>query len=130
MKLLLDTHIFLWLIENNPRLSAKIRHEITQGKHEVFLSAASNWECTIKHQLGKLDFPQSPDIYIPKQRKQHLINSLAIDENTISHLVTLPPLHKDPFDRLLICHSLQYNLIIVTEDNAILSYPNLLFLNQ
>ncbi len=130
MKILLDTHIFLWLITNSPRLSEHIRHEITQGKHEVFLSVASTWECTIKYQLGKLDFPESPDIYIPKQRKQHLINSLAIDENTISQLVTLPPLHKDPFDRLLICHSLQHNLIIVTEDNAILSYPNLSFLNQ
>jgi PIN domain nuclease of toxin-antitoxin system len=75
-----------------------------------------------------LTFPESPDIYIPKQRKQHLINSLAIDENTISYLMNLPSLHKDPFDRLLICHALQYNLMIVTEDNAILSYPNLLFL--
>ena len=124
MKLLLDTHIFLWLIENNPRLSEKIRHEIAKGNNEVFLSAASNWECIIKYQLGKLTFPESPEIYLPKKRKQHLINSLAIDEDTISYLITLPTLHKDPFDRLLICHSLQYDLMIVTEDNAILAYPN------
>lgn len=127
MKFLLDTHIFLWLIENNPRLPEKIRYEITQGYNQVFLSTASNWECIIKYQLGKMDFPESPEIYIPKKRKQHLINSLAIDENTVSYLISLPSLHKDPFDRLLICHSLQYNLSIVTEDNAILSYPNLSF---
>ncbi len=82
------------------------------------------WECIIKYQIGKLNFPESPEVYLTKKRKQHLISSLVIDEVSIAYLTNLPLLHKDPFDRLLICQSLQHNLLIMTEDNAILSYPN------
>jgi PIN domain nuclease of toxin-antitoxin system len=125
MKLLLDTHIFLWFIENNNRLSAQWRVEIENPDNQVYLSVASVWECIIKYQIGKLNFPESPEIYLKKKRKQHLISSLVIDEDSIAYLTNLPLLHKDPFDRLLICQSLQHNLFIMTEDNAILSYPNL-----
>ncbi|MFN9733671.1 MAG: type II toxin-antitoxin system VapC family toxin [Microcystis sp.] len=80
-----------------------------------------------KYQLGKLNFPERPDLYLPKKRKQHLINSLVIDEKSLVHLKDLPLLHKDPFDRLLICQALQHNLVVATEDNVILAYPNLQF---
>ena len=86
---------------------------------------ASGGECVIKYQLGKLNFPESPEVYLPKKSKQHLINSLVIDEGIIAYLTNLPLLHKDPFDRLLICQSLQHNLLIMTSDNAILSYPDI-----
>ena len=125
MKILLDTHVFLWFIQNDNRLSAKWRTEIEAPDNQVFFSVASVWECVIKYQLGKLNFPESPEVYLPKKRKQHLINSLVIDEGSIAYLTNLPLLHKDPFDRLLICQSLQHNLLIMTSDNAILSYPNL-----
>ena len=125
MKILLDTHIFLWFIENNNRLSAQWRTEIENPDNQVYLSVASVWECIIKYQIGKLNFPESPEVYLTKKRKQHLISSLVIDEDSIAYLTNLPLLHKDPFDRLLICQSLQHNLLIMTEDNAILSYPNL-----
>ena len=127
MRLLLDTHIFLWLISDNPRLSDNLCGQIKNSNNEVFLSVISVWECVIKYQLGKLNFPEHPDIYLPKKRKQHLINSLVIDEKSIVHLKDLPLLHKDPFDRLLMCQALQHDLTIVTEDNAILDYPNLQF---
>ena len=125
MKILLDTHIFLWFIENNNRWSAQWRTEIENPDNQVYLSVASVWKCIIKYQIGKLNFPESPEVYLTKKRKQHLINSLVIDEGSIAYLTNLPLLHKDPFDRLLICQSLQHNLLIMTEDNAILSYPNL-----
>ena len=125
MKILLDTHIFLWFIENNNRLSAPWRIEIENPDNQVYLSVASVWECIIKYQIGRLNFPESPEVYLTKKRKQHLINSLVIDEGSIAYLTNLPLLHKDPFDRLLICQSLQHNLFIMTEDNAILNYPNL-----
>jgi PIN domain nuclease of toxin-antitoxin system len=128
MRLLLDTHIFLWLISDNPRLSDNLCGQIKNSNNEVFLSVISVWECVIKYQLGKLNFPEHPDIYLPKKRKQHLINSLVIDEKSIVHLKDLTLLHKDPFDRLLMCQALQHDLTIVTEDNAILDYPNLQFL--
>ncbi len=106
MKILLDTHVFLWFIQNDNRLSAKWRTEIETPDNQVFFSVASVWECVIKYQLGKLNFPESPEVYLPKKRKQHLINSLVIDEGSIAYLTNLPLLHKDPFDRLLICQSI------------------------
>jgi PIN domain nuclease of toxin-antitoxin system len=125
MKLLLDTHIFLWLISKDKRLSNEVVNAINSPDNDVFLSVASIWECVIKYQLGKLDFSESPEIYLPKKRQEYLIESLTIDEDSVKYLTNLPLLHKDPFDRLIICQSLQYNLVIVTEDNSILSYPNI-----
>ncbi|HIK10136.1 MAG TPA: type II toxin-antitoxin system VapC family toxin [Oscillatoriaceae cyanobacterium M33_DOE_052] len=123
MKLLLDNHIFLWFIQGDSRLSEKFHEAIQNQASEVFLSVVSIWECVIKYQMGKLDFPESPVIYLPQQRAKHLIKSLVVDEASIAQLINLPPLHRDPFDRLLICQALQHNLMIVTEDQAILSYP-------
>ncbi len=129
MKLLLDTHIFLWFISGSDRLSAKHRQEIVNLDNEVFLSVISVWECTIKYQLGKLPLPESPEIYLPRERKRHFIDTIMIDENTIAQLIKLPPLHRDPFDRLLICQVKEYDLVMVTEDNAILAYSTINFLS-
>jgi PIN domain nuclease of toxin-antitoxin system len=101
MKFLLDTHIFLWFITNNKRLSHRYIDAISNQDNEIYLSVVSVWEATIKYQLGKLPLPESPEIYLPKQREKHLISSLSINETTITQLIQLPPLHNDPFDRLL-----------------------------
>lgn len=125
MKILLDTHIFLWLIDNDNRLNSQWRNEINNPDNQIFLSVASVWECIIKYQIGKLTFPQSPEIYLPEKRKENLIKSLIINEKSLCHLTQLPLLHKDPFDRILIAQSLANNLTIMTEDNALKNYPNL-----
>ena len=125
MKLLLDTHIFLWLINDDKRLSDRYRQAIQNPNNEKFLSVVSIWECVIKHQIGKLDFPSSPETYLPKERRQHLIKTLTVDENSIAQLIKLPLLHKDPFDRLIMAQALQHDLIIMTEDKLILAYPNI-----
>ncbi|MBS3028848.1 MAG: type II toxin-antitoxin system VapC family toxin [Dolichospermum sp. DET50] len=130
MKLLLDTHIFLWLIDNDGRLSDYFCQELKNPNNERFLSVASIWECVIKYQQGKLSFPNSPEIYLPEQRRKHLIKSLVVDENSIAQLINLPSLHRDPFDRLLISQALQHDLIMVTEDRAILAYPMIKFLDS
>jgi PIN domain nuclease of toxin-antitoxin system len=65
MKLLLDTHIFLWLIHDNRYLSYRYRQEIKNPNNEKFLSVVSIWECIIKHQVGKLPIPSSPEAYLP-----------------------------------------------------------------
>jgi len=67
--------------------------------------------------------PESPEVYLPKQRDRHQIASLTIDEESIAYLMKLPPLHRDPFDRLLICQAIQNDLIIITVDQKIRSYP-------
>jgi PIN domain nuclease of toxin-antitoxin system len=127
MNIILDTHIFLWLISEDEHLSEDKVQAIIDPNNQVFLSVVSVWECVIKYQTGKLDFPESPEIYLPEKRSDHLIKSLEIKENTIKQLIKLPMLHKDPFDRLIICQSLEHDLTIMTEDETILNYPNLKF---
>lgn len=127
MKILLDTHIFLWFISEDIRLSRDKNKTILNPENEVFLSVVSIWECIIKYQLGKLPFPESPETYLPRLRSQHLIKTLAVDENTVKQLIHLPGLHKDPFDRLIICQALEHNFQIMTEDKIVLAYPNIAF---
>ena len=128
MKLLLDTHIFLWFISGSNQLSTRFRDHIQDPNNTVYLSVVSLWECIIKYQLGKLPLPESPELYLPKQREQHRIDSLIVDEASVGHLITLPSLHRDPFDRLLICQALRHNLIIVTADAAAMAYQMAEFL--
>ena len=122
MKLLLDTHIFLWYITGDSRLSALFSDAIRKPRNEVFLSVVSLWETIIKSNLGKLPLPQPPEIYIPKQRRQHQIKSLSLHENAVRELANLPALHRDPFDRILICQTLANDLTIITIDPQIQSY--------
>lgn len=128
MQLLLDTHIFLWFISGSDQLSASFRESIQKPDNEVYLSVVSVWECIIKYQLGKLPLPESPEIYLPKQRERHRIDSLKVDEASVAQLIKLPSLHRDPFDRLLICQALQHNLIIVTADATVMAYQMAQFL--
>jgi PIN domain nuclease of toxin-antitoxin system len=122
MRILLDTHIFLWFISGDPRLSISTRELIQDSDNEVYLSVVSVWESIIKYQLGKLPLPESPEIYLPKQRNSHQITSLRIDEDSVAQLIHLPLLHRDPFDRMLICQALQQELTIATVDSAIRAY--------
>jgi PIN domain nuclease of toxin-antitoxin system len=122
MNFLLDTHIFLWLISGNPQLPPHWQTQIQDSTNHIYLSVASVWEATIKYQLGKLPLPESPEIYLPKQRIRHKIDSLFIDEGTIAQLPKLPALHRDPFDRILICQAIQNNLILMSVDTEIKKY--------
>jgi PIN domain nuclease of toxin-antitoxin system len=123
MKILLDTHIFLWFISGDTQLSTEIRDTIREPDNEVYLSAVSVWEAIVKYQLGKLPLPEHPQIYLPKQRDLHQIASLSLDENSVVQLAKLPLLHRDPFDRMLICQALQKGLTIATVDSAVRAYP-------
>ena len=122
MRILLDTHIFLWFISGDSQLSIDARDLIRDSDNEVYLSVVSVWESIIKYQLGKLPLPGTPEIYLPKQRDAHQINSLSIDEASVAQLINLPPLHRDPFDRMLICQTLQHGLTIATVDSAVRAY--------
>ena len=123
MRLLLDTHVFLWYITADPKLPAAFREAIRDQANEVYLSVASVWEAIIKSHLGKLPLPAPPADYLLRQREAHRIASLPIDEGAMSHLAGLLPLHRDPFDRLLIAQALQYGLTVVTVDPEIAAYP-------
>jgi len=123
MKLILDTHIFLWFISGDNRLPDDMRDSIRDSGNEVYLSVVSLWEIIVKHQLGKLPLPHPPESYIPLQRDRHQISSLTLDESSVSQLAKLPLIHRDPFDRMLICQAVEHRMTIVTVDNIISSYP-------
>lgn len=123
MNVLLDTHIFLWYITKDKRLSPGILDTIRRVDNRVYLSVVSLWEITVKYQLGRLPLPQSPDIFIPEQRSRHHISNLDLDETSVGQLVNLPEIHRDPFDRMLICQAIQHNLTLVTVDKDVQKYP-------
>jgi PIN domain nuclease of toxin-antitoxin system len=123
MRLLLDTHVFLWYISADARLSAELRDAIRDPANEVHLSAASIWEAVIKHALGKLPLAEPPASYLPAQRKQHRILDLSVDEGAMPHLTGLPPLHRDPFDRILVAQTLQHGLTLASTDAQVRVYP-------
>jgi len=122
MKLLLDTHVFLWFISGDKRLPEGVRDSIRDLNNEIYLSVVSQWETTVKYQLGKLPLPHSPETYVPAMRQQHQITSLSLDEASVSRLASLPLLHRDPFDRMLICQALAHGLVPVTIDEALTKY--------
>lgn len=123
MRLLLDTHAFLWYITDDPRLSAAAARAIRDESNDVFLSAVSMWEALAKHQLGKLPLPSPANEYLRQRREEHDIASLAFDESSLSHLLQLPLHHRDPFDRMLICQALQHELVLITADAQFAKYP-------
>lgn len=123
MRLLLDTQVFLWYATADPRLPQTFQTAIRDPNNEVYLSVASIWEAIIKHGLGKLPTAEPPAEYLPRLREQHQISSLAIDEGAMVSLANLPPLHRDPFDRMLLAQSLQHDLMFLTVDNMAKTYP-------
>ena len=123
MRLLLDTCTFLWLITDDDNLSSQARGLFQDPSNEVFLSAVSLWEITVKYQLGKLVLPESPRTYIPRKRQDHQIESLSLNEDAIQHLSNLPDVHRDPFDRMLICQAIQEGMVLLTPDPLIQQYP-------
>ena len=123
MRLLLDTCTFLWAIEGGAALSAEAKDALRDPANDVFLSAVSAWEITMKHALGRLPLPEAPSRYVPKQRASRGIAALPLDEDAALHLSLLPMLHRDPFDRMLICQALAGGMPIVTPDPEIMRYP-------
>ncbi len=122
MRLLLDTHIFLWYITGDRRIAPVIRTTI-ENADSVYVSVATLWEATTKYRLGKLHLPAPPHPWLAKQREEHGFEALVIDEATVAHLSTLEAHHRDPFDRILICQALEHDLQIVTVDPLIEKYP-------
>ena len=123
MKLLLDTHIFLWFISADAQLPPEWRDRIRASSNDVCLSVVSVWEAMVKYYLGKLPLPHPPEHYLPLQRVQHQIASLPLDEASVGHLATLLSVHRDPFDRMLVCQALEHGFTVVTVDPVFRAYP-------
>lgn len=122
MNLLLDTQLLLWASCQSERLSAEARRLLLDPRHELLFSAVSLWEIAIKHALGREDFRAEPRLL----RRGLLDNGYRELPITSQHAVTvadLPPLHKDPFDRLLLAQALCEGITLVTADEQLARYP-------
>ena len=97
MKLLLDTHAFLWYITNDSRLPANAASAIRQKSNEVYLSVVSVWEAFVKYRIGKLALPDPPDEYIAERRVAHKIGTLPLEERSLSHLLLIECSFARPF---------------------------------
>ncbi len=105
MKILLDTHVFLWAITDSPKLSVQQRDLFLDEANEVHMSVASLWEILIKAGLGKLPLPEPAIEYLVRQMDQNRILLLPIWIAHLAELQKLPPLHRDPFDRMLVAQA-------------------------
>src|SRR5436190_19020183 len=123
MILLLDTCEFLWLVSADARLPQGVAAAVESPANDVYLSVVSFWEICVKHALGKLKLPQTPDVYVPLQRQRHGIDVLNLDEMAVARLSHLPAHHKDPFDRMLVCQAQAYGMSLASSDPLVRQYP-------
>lgn len=119
MKLLLDTHTLIWALANDRRLSKRARAAIEDGDNDVFTSAASAWEIAIKTSAGKLHAPS--DLVEAADKVGFVLRPITFADVTV--LRALPPIHRDPFDRMLIAQAQCDNAVLVTRDASIRQYP-------
>ena len=122
MKLLLDTHVWLWWNTEPERLAANARRQIGDVRNEVFLSAASVWEMGVKRRLGKLPLPDSVGSYVARRLAADVVRALPVGVDHAAAVETLELLHRDPFDRLLIVQARHEGLRLLTIDDQVLAY--------
>lgn len=122
MRLLLDTHVWLWLQVSPERLGARAFEAVSSTANELVLSAASAWEIAIKYRLGKLPLPEPPARYVPERVLRHGVTWLPIAPHHALAVADLPELHGDPFDRLLVAQAMAEGLTLVTADGALAAY--------
>jgi len=122
VKLLLDTHVWLWWNTDPERFAANARRQIGDVRNEVFLSAASVWEMAIKRRLGELDLPESVGSYVARRLAADDVRALPVGVDHAAAVETLEFLHRDPFDRLLIVQARHEGLRLLTIDDQVLAY--------
>ena len=122
MKLLLDTHAFLWWVGASRALSRKARSAIGSGRNECLVSIATAWEMAIKVSLGSLRIDGALDRFLPEQIAANGFLPLPIDLKHAARVATLPFHHRDPFDRLLVAQALEEELAVVTADPVFAKY--------
>lgn len=124
MTFLLDTHVFIWWTCDPERIPAAAFHAICNPKNTLFFSTASSWEIQIKLGTGKLSFTEEWETILNREIEKNGIKILPINLSHTFALKRLPPLHRDPFDRMLIAQALTEELTFITNDAIVQSYPD------
>ncbi len=123
MRVLLDTHAFLWFIMGDARLSATARGLIEDATNERLVSAASLWEIAVKVSIGKLTLTEPFEVIIPRELSQNGFQILSITVAHLTILCSLPFHHRDPFDRLLVAQAMSDKMPLVSIDGVVDAYP-------
>ncbi|MDP8972784.1 MAG: type II toxin-antitoxin system VapC family toxin [Actinomycetota bacterium] len=123
MRLLLDTHAFLWWIGDDPRLSERAREVFSDGNNDLIFSAASGWEIAIKARLGRLRVPGDLSAYLFGQLTENYISVLPVQLSHALRVHALPDHHRDPFDRLLVAQAIVEETPLLSADPWIARYP-------
>jgi PIN domain nuclease of toxin-antitoxin system len=116
MRVLLDTHAWLWSVDEVSKLSQNARALLADPAHEIFVSAASVWEIAIKVAIGKFHLPAAPKYYIPATMLRQGVRELPITSQHAIQVATLPLHHKDLFDRLIVAQAQVEQIPLVTSD--------------
>jgi PIN domain nuclease of toxin-antitoxin system len=122
VRILLDTQVFLWLQTEPARLGEQLR-VLEDRRNELIVSAVSSWEIAIKYRLGRLVLPEPPERYVPERLRIMGAKGLAIEHTHALAVAALAPLHRDPFDRLLVAQAGLLDLPVMTADPMIVQYP-------
>jgi PIN domain nuclease of toxin-antitoxin system len=122
LRLLLDTHAFLWWIGDDPRLPVAARKLISGPRNEIYLSAASAWELAIKAGIGRLRLAENLEDFVTEQLALNGIRVLPVHLRHALHVSTLPGIHGDPFDRILVAQAQIEDLVLVSGDKQIARY--------
>jgi len=122
LRLLLDTRTALWYFLGSERIPSSLKSLLRNPEHELFMSDVSLLEVVLKQSLGKLDLGSHSCDVLPLLATKHLVDPLPLTQTDILALQQLPPLHRDPFDRLLVCQALESGMTIVTPDSLIQRY--------
>ncbi len=122
MRILVDTQCFLWSFLDPSKLSDTARKVLSDGGDDLFFSAASSWEIAIKAGIGKLRLPEPPEDYVPPRIVRAGMTALAVSHAHTLRVYALPPVHKDPFDRLLVAQAESEGLTVLTADPQIGRY--------
>jgi PIN domain nuclease of toxin-antitoxin system len=124
MRILLDTHVLIWAVAEPDRLDAKTADDLENIANEILFSAASIWEIAIKYRLSRPDFAHEPND-IARTARQTGFVELAVNADAAAKVATLPLLHRDPFDRLLIAQALSEPALFYTADEDLVPYSEL-----
>ena len=124
MNVLLDTHTFLWTLFDTNKLSNKVLLTIENEENKVFISAITFWEISLKYALGKLQLNNCTPDYLPKLVAQMGFDILPFNIQEASSIHQLPLIHRDPFDRMLIWQSINYNLTFISKDKEMKNYKS------
>jgi len=122
VRLLLDTHIFLWLLKTPERLGRHVE-SMEDPANELLVSAVVAWEIAIKHALGRMPLPAPPASYVPDRMGAIGARPLPVTLDHALGVASLPPLHRDPFDRLLVAQAIRLDATLVTADAVLAGYP-------